>query len=85
MVCNCSIFLIYCISSSKGIDERFRKGLLEAQELKGGKEEFLQEADTRKEISPICVPSGYPENGPYYVHLGLHKTKKVFEKSLRKD
>ena len=60
------------VSSSKGIDERFRKRLLEAQGFKGGKEEFLQEADTRKEISPICnsVPSGYPENGLYYVHLG---------------
>ena len=46
--------------SSKGIDERFKKGLLEAQKLKGRKEELLKEADSRKEISPICncVPSG---------------------------
>ena len=39
-------------------------------------------------MSPICncVPSGYKENGPYYVHLGLHKTqeglRKKFEERL---
>ena len=74
------------VSSSKGIDERFRKGLIEAQELKGGKEELLKEADTRKEISPICncVPSGYPENGPYYVHLGHRKTQEGLQEKFKK-
>ena len=39
-------------------------------------------------MSPICncVSSGYKENGPYYVHLGHHKTqeglRKKFEESL---
>jgi len=41
------------------------------------KKELMRKADAMKEMSPICdcVPPGYPDNGPYYVHLGHHKTR----------
>ena len=35
-------------------------------------------------MSPICncVSSGYKENGPYYVHLGHHKTQEGLQKKF---
>ena len=36
-------------------------------------------------MSPICnyVPSGYKENGPYYIHLGHHKTQEGLRKKFK--
>ena len=76
------------VTSKKGLDQRFKKGLLEAEELKKGKGE-LKRSDTMKELSPACdcvLPPNNVENGPYYVHLGHHKTqaglREKFEESL---